>query len=99
MASVDAQGTPGSAHPAAGPSRPDPGPDPVTEPNTAGTPGGLEEAGSVRDQVLENASRRQAEEEARDRRPRATRVSDGAILGGVSTGLARHLGWPVLVIR
>ena len=32
-------------------------------------------------------------------RPRATRVADGAWLGGVSTGLARHLGWPVLVIR
>ena len=32
-------------------------------------------------------------------RSRATRVADGAWLGGVSTGLARHLGWPVLVIR
>ncbi len=32
-------------------------------------------------------------------RPRATRVADGAWLGGVSTGLARHLGWPVVVIR
>lgn len=32
-------------------------------------------------------------------RPRAVRVSDGAILGGVCTGLARHLGWPVLVVR
>jgi signal transduction histidine kinase len=32
-------------------------------------------------------------------RPRATRVADGAWLGGVSTGLARHLGWPVLVVR
>jgi signal transduction histidine kinase/phage shock protein PspC (stress-responsive transcriptional regulator) len=32
-------------------------------------------------------------------RGRATRVADGAWLGGVSTGLARHLGWPVLVIR
>src|SRR4051794_33708227 len=27
-------------------------------------------------------------------RPRATRVSEGALLGGVCTGLARHLGWP-----
>jgi len=26
-------------------------------------------------------------------------VAEGAILGGVCTGLARHLGWPVLVIR
>ena len=32
-------------------------------------------------------------------RPRATRVPEGAVLGGVCTGLARHLGWPVLAIR
>ena len=32
-------------------------------------------------------------------RPRATRVPDGAWLGGVCTGLATHLGWPVLVLR
>jgi signal transduction histidine kinase len=32
-------------------------------------------------------------------RRRATRVPEGAVLGGVCTGLARHLGWPVLVIR
>ena len=32
-------------------------------------------------------------------RPRAVRVSDGALLGGVCTGLARHLGWPVMVVR
>jgi signal transduction histidine kinase len=30
---------------------------------------------------------------------KATRVADGAWLGGVCTGLARHLGWPVVVIR
>ena len=36
---------------------------------------------------------------APEERSRATRVADGAWLGGVSTGLARHLGWPVLVIR
>ena len=35
----------------------------------------------------------------RDTRPRATRVAEGAVLGGVCTGLARHLGWPVMVIR
>jgi signal transduction histidine kinase/phage shock protein PspC (stress-responsive transcriptional regulator) len=34
-----------------------------------------------------------------ERRPRATRVAEGAMLGGVCTGLARHLGWPVIVIR
>ncbi len=32
-------------------------------------------------------------------RRRATRVPEGAMLGGVCTGLARHLGWPVIVIR
>jgi phage shock protein PspC (stress-responsive transcriptional regulator) len=32
-------------------------------------------------------------------RPAATRVAEGAWLGGVCTGLARHLGWPVMVIR
>jgi signal transduction histidine kinase/phage shock protein PspC (stress-responsive transcriptional regulator) len=32
-------------------------------------------------------------------RHRATRVAEGAMLGGVCTGLARHLGWPVMVIR
>ena len=32
-------------------------------------------------------------------RPRATRVAEGAMLGGVCTGLARHLGWSVVVIR
>jgi signal transduction histidine kinase len=26
-------------------------------------------------------------------------VAEGAVLGGVCTGLARHLGWPVMVIR
>ena len=39
------------------------------------------------------------ESPTREARPRATRVPEGAVLGGVCTGLARHLGWPVLVIR
>lgn len=30
---------------------------------------------------------------------RAVRVSEGAVLGGVCTGLAQYLGWPVLVVR
>src|SRR5215203_7372105 len=34
-----------------------------------------------------------------DDKPRATRVAEGAWLGGVCTGLARHLGWPLMVIR
>src|SRR4030095_11749915 len=32
-------------------------------------------------------------------KPRATRVAEGAWLGGVCTGLARHLGWPLMVVR
>ncbi|HEX8488263.1 MAG TPA: PspC domain-containing protein [Propionibacteriaceae bacterium] len=40
-----------------------------------------------------------SEQEPDGRRPRATRVPEGAMLGGVCTGLARHLGWPVVVIR
>lgn len=32
-------------------------------------------------------------------RPKATRVAEGSMIGGVCTGLARHLGWPVMVIR
>jgi len=30
---------------------------------------------------------------------RAVRVSEGAVLGGVCTGLAQYFGWPVLVVR
>ena len=30
---------------------------------------------------------------------RAARVSEGAVLGGVCTGLAQYFGWPVLVVR
>ena len=33
------------------------------------------------------------------RQRKATRVASGAWLGGVCTGLAAHLGWPVLLIR
>jgi signal transduction histidine kinase/phage shock protein PspC (stress-responsive transcriptional regulator) len=40
-----------------------------------------------------------AADETHSERPRATRVREGALLGGVCTGLARHLGWPVTVIR
>jgi signal transduction histidine kinase/phage shock protein PspC (stress-responsive transcriptional regulator) len=38
-------------------------------------------------------------EEPGQGRPKATRVPEGSMLGGVCTGLARHLGWPVVVIR
>ena len=36
---------------------------------------------------------------APEEKPRATRVAEGAWLGGVCTGLARHLGWPLLAVR
>ena len=36
---------------------------------------------------------------ATDGKPRATRVAEGAWLGGVCTGLARHLGWPLMAVR
>ena len=47
------------------------------------------------------ASNRESDsgEEASEERPRATRVAEGAWLGGVCTGLARHLGWPLLAVR
>ncbi|HEX8511174.1 MAG TPA: PspC domain-containing protein [Propionibacteriaceae bacterium] len=32
-------------------------------------------------------------------RPKAARIPEGAMLGGVCTGLAQHLGWPVVVLR
>jgi signal transduction histidine kinase/phage shock protein PspC (stress-responsive transcriptional regulator) len=41
----------------------------------------------------------QTRPETVEARPRATRVAEGAMLGGVCTGLARHLGLPVIVIR
>jgi signal transduction histidine kinase/phage shock protein PspC (stress-responsive transcriptional regulator) len=34
-----------------------------------------------------------------DDKPRASRVAEGAWLGGVCTGLARHLGWPLMAVR
>jgi signal transduction histidine kinase/phage shock protein PspC (stress-responsive transcriptional regulator) len=34
-----------------------------------------------------------------EERPRAARVAEGAWLGGVCTGLARHLGWPLIAVR
>lgn len=56
-------------------------------------------ADSVKDQVLAAADRAQQGSDTGSGRPRATRVADGAWLGGVCAGLARHLGWPVLVLR
>jgi len=46
-----------------------------------------------------STSESESGEEASEERPRATRVAEGAWLGGVCTGLARHLGWPLLAVR
>ena len=40
-----------------------------------------------------------AEQDQQRQRPRAHRVAEGAWVGGVCTGLAEHLGWPVMVLR
>src|SRR5215217_6777196 len=71
-----------------------------TDPETPTDPGIVEA------QRLDVHKMREAELTARDAEPaagpehrRATRVAEGAMLGGVCTGLARHLGWPVIVIR
>jgi signal transduction histidine kinase/phage shock protein PspC (stress-responsive transcriptional regulator) len=64
----------------------------------------------VEGQRFDRVTARDAEVAAADAEPtapdagvpehsRATRVAEGAMLGGVCTGLARHLGWPVMVIR
>ncbi len=37
--------------------------------------------------------------EATSDHQRATRIPEGAWLGGVCTGVAKHLGWPVMVVR
>src|SRR5829696_5370309 len=63
----------------------------------------------VEGQRFDRVTARDAEVTAADAEPtapdatvpehsRATRVAEGAMLGGVCTGLARHLGWPVMVI-
>ncbi|SDT02405.1 ATP-binding protein [Microlunatus soli] len=86
-----------------GPDKPETPAAPEADSPTTADRAGADEANSagptVRDKVLQTASRKQAEQEAKEQRPRATRVSEGALLGGVCTGLARHLGWPVMVLR
>ena len=101
------------AHPRSG-SQLEPGPDAVRpddrsrpdsvdsrqDPSPDSAPNAVQERAqdSVREKVLQTAARK-AEEEAAPKPRRATRVTDGALLGGVCTGLAKHLGWPVMVLR
>ncbi|HJY43412.1 MAG TPA: PspC domain-containing protein [Propionibacteriaceae bacterium] len=48
---------------------------------------------------LANDGASDSDQAAPEDKPRATRVVEGAWLGGVCTGLARHLGWPLLAVR
>ncbi|HLT62748.1 MAG TPA: PspC domain-containing protein, partial [Microlunatus sp.] len=50
-------------------------------------------------QAAKAAADRDAGQVTGEPRPRATRPAETAMLGGVCAGLARHLGWPVLVFR
>lgn len=75
-------------------------PEPATEPEPPTGPGPVDgqrlDIFTAREAEL---TARQAELAAGPEHRRATRVAEGAMLGGVCTGLARHLGWPVMVIR
>ena len=93
------------ADPPAGPSRPDS--QPTTPGEAAGRteqhfPGGHPAGGqptgeqTAGGQPGPDSSVTEGEKPARTK---ATRVAEGAWLGGVSTGLARHLGLPVMAIR
>ncbi len=98
MTATDTGGAPGM---------PPPGPDGLRPASSdhassghAGTADGRQTpGGSVKDHALAAAERESAQQGDGQRRRRATRVADGAWLGGVCTGLARHLGWPVMVLR
>ena len=81
-------------------------PEPSTDPESSTEPETPTGPRIVEAQRLDVHKMREAELTARDAEPaagsehrRATRVAEGAMLGGVCTGLARHLGWPVMVIR
>ena len=81
-------------------------PERSTEPEPATDPEPPTGPGPVDGQRLDIFTAREAELTARHaelaagpEHRRATRVAEGAMLGGVCTGLARHLGWPVMVIR
>jgi signal transduction histidine kinase/phage shock protein PspC (stress-responsive transcriptional regulator) len=81
-------------------------PEPSTDLESSTDPEPPTGPGIVEGQRRDVHKMREAELTARDAEPaagpehrRATRVAEGAMLGGVCTGLARHLGWPVMVIR
>ncbi|MBA8793220.1 signal transduction histidine kinase/phage shock protein PspC (stress-responsive transcriptional regulator) [Friedmanniella endophytica] len=96
MATTDPVTRPGSTADAdgdRGPGAPGVGPIPAPGPVAGATPGE-----SVKERALAAADA-QAADEIGESRPRAHRVAEGAMLGGVCTGLAKHLGWPVMVFR
>src|SRR5215203_2788871 len=80
-------------------------PEPSTNPESSTDPEPPTGPGNVDAQRLDVHKAREAEPArhaelaAGPEHRRATRVAEGAMLGGVCTGLARHLGWPVMVIR
>ncbi|GAA2098119.1 ATP-binding protein [Microlunatus panaciterrae] len=76
---------PPTATPSGVPDQTAPPPDGTDQPAGASSPAALPAAVAAAERA--------------EQRPRATRVAEGALLGGVCTGLARHLGWPVMVIR
>lgn len=51
------------------------------------------------DEATDLSSSPDSADQADNQRPRARRIAEGAWVGGVCTGLADHLGWPVMVLR
>lgn len=62
---------------------------------TVASPAGIAAVGAEASNSPDAASAEDAGEEPR----RAARQLDGAWIGGVCTGLAQHLGWPVMILR
>jgi signal transduction histidine kinase/phage shock protein PspC (stress-responsive transcriptional regulator) len=82
----------------------DPGTEPTHQPSAVGD--GTESSVAGAESTQPTAALPKANDSVLDRdpagsedKPRATRVAEGAWLGGVCTGLARHLGWPLMVVR
>ena len=64
-----------------------------------GSPSGPSEPAQLATVSLAKDDASDSDHPGTDDKPRATRVVEGAWLGGVCTGLARHLGWPLLAVR
>ena len=64
-----------------------------------GSPSGPSEPAQLATVSLAKDDASDSDHAGTDDKPRATRVVEGAWLGGVCTGLAKHLGWPLLAVR